>query len=187
MDFEPEQYENMDDGVVEWIRKAIKWNELKLRNKSYYSYHQLELDGCMYEIQYNSLNDELVIANYERVIITQRRHLVTDFPEIQFVQNGLLLTEITEYITRTYPNGIIEKMQAVNVEVPATFIPYRVDIDGNWYEMSFRAKDDMLYVRLPKREIFTNLLEMEKDAPELAETHDSEIYGRIRELVVSNR
>ncbi len=54
----PEWFEVIDPGLVGWIRKAINWHELVLRNDDQYTNHKLDIDGIAYEFDYNSRTRE---------------------------------------------------------------------------------------------------------------------------------
>jgi len=180
----PEWFETIDLGIVDWIRKAMDWQQPMLRSQ--FKYHKIMIDGVKYEMDYDSATSKLVVYMPGQSIITKRKILMDDYPEIQYIENGELVTEISEYISKVAPEGVRNGFQGECLRGKINFVPHEFTIGDNKYEIYFHLPDDIFFLRIPDRSIYTNLFDLETSAPELAERHNMDVYGIIREFVISN-
>ncbi|MFT6501514.1 MAG: hypothetical protein ACJASQ_001626 [Crocinitomicaceae bacterium] len=181
-----EDFEIIDFGIVEWIRSAVKWNKTKSSVQDHSKHYSVEVEGIIYEGIFNSKNSDITIRIPEKTIICKRESITTDFPEIQHMEYGQLISRIT--------TNIIQKMQRLNQEervtyhpsLPLEFRPKSITIGENSYGFDYLTDSDLALLMIPFREIKANLLLIETDAPELAELHQGMLYDVIRDVVYEN-
>jgi|GEM_PF-2468164 len=177
-----EEFETIDFGIVDWIKQAIKWNKTKSAEKGRFVNYSVEVEGIIYEGIFNTKTSDITIRIPERTIITKRESITTDFPEIQFIEHGQLITSIS--------TDIVSKMQLSNqkeskqtFKLPLEFKPKSITIGDNIYLFDYLIGCDIALLVTPYREIQANLLLLETDAPELTELHKGMLCDVIRSVV----
>ena len=179
-----EEFETIDIGIAEWVEAAIKWNESAIQPKGSKSF-AFE----MYEIQYtgvfNLQTNEIKIVIPGRTITCKREALATDYPEIQFVEFGQLITEITTQVVRKVRKAKNKIADNSEVSLPNEFKPESFMIGGNKFEFDYLEVCDSLLLVIPDREILANLLLLEMEVPEFTEMYDGAFCDVIRSVIYS--
>ncbi len=173
----------LDFGLVEWIQKALKWNKTKSKPKDQSVPFSFEVETIVYSGEFNPKTSALKLTVPARTIVCQKGNLVTDFPELQFMEFGKLITELTTEVILKMQKSGIEMSGDNQVNLPIVFAPKPIQIDKNTYEFDYIAVLDLALLVIPERELKANLQLIESELPELAELHQGMLYDVIRSVV----
>jgi hypothetical protein len=182
----PEYFEVIDFGLVEWIRKALVWNKSKTPPKDSSKPFSFEVDGLIYEGMFNTKTSEISLRIPGKTLICKRDSIVTDFPMVQFIDHGQLVSKVTTSIISKMKHSEQIDSTVYPPSLPIVFRPESIIIDDNTYGFDYLVEVDMVLLEIPYREIQANILTIETDAPELAELHNGMLYDVIRAVVYEN-
>lgn len=177
------EFEIIDFGLVEWIRLALKWSTTNSRVKDLFKPFSFEVEGILYEGSFNARTNELTLVIPGKTILCKRESITTNFPEIQFQEHGKLITIVTTYIIGKIESNREKFNHKTAPTLPIEFAPVQYVVGEIHYEMDYLAEFDMLLLRTPNREIYTNMLTIETDVPELAVLHQEMLIDVIRDVV----
>jgi hypothetical protein len=173
VEFPPEWLEVIDFGLVDWIRLALKW-------KMDFAI-QFKLENQLYSIEYNTRNHELLFQVEGRTISTARNSLTTVYPELQYWEEGKLLTKITDFVIDEICNNENNEEKPVATQGGLKF-KYLV-VNQNYYEIGYSKEFDRILLIVPKQSLYGNLLHIEKDLPWISEMNSGAMYDIIRDTI----
>lgn len=179
----PEWFEMIAIGLTEWIRLALKWNTTKSQPKDQSNPFSFKVEGITYTGTYNARTNDIKLNTPGRTIICDRESITTDFPEVQFMEHGQLITIIGNIVVENMLKCKTETCQNLDFRSPMVFNPEPIVIDNNIYEFAHLKEFDLVLLRIPNRTIQTNMLNINLDAPELAEMHQGMLIDVIRDVV----
>ena len=182
----PEYFEVIDFGLVEWIRKAINWSRIKPKPVDKYKTHKVEIEGKTYTIRYNPSNDSAIIYMPGRSILTNYNCFLLDFPEIQFIDHGELISVISTHVFSEVQGLEIQFSKLRKFYTPIELNPKTIETSQNSYEYDYLIDYDLIFLKIPNRQIHTNMLTITKDVPELAEMHQGMMIDVIRDVVYNS-
>lgn len=179
----PEWFETIDFGIVEWIRIAVNWNDNKPlppdERKSFF----FEIEGARYEGWFNPSTNAISLIVPGKTIVCRRDSLTTDFPDVQFMEKGELITKVTDIIIDKIKSGQPPENADQTFELPLVFNPTTIIVGFRMYDFDYNVDLDLALLIIPERQIQANLLLIETDAPELTEMHDGMLCDIIRSVV----
>ena len=180
----PEWFDTIIDfGLVEWIRKAIAWNKTKSQPQDITKPFSFKVEGIIYTGTFNPRTNELSLSIPSKTIICRRDSITTDFPEIQFIENGELITKVTDIIIDKIKSGSSKKDLDYPPSLPLVFRPETIIAGYRMFDFDYNVELDLALLMIPDREIQANLLTIETDARELAELHQGMLCDVIRSVV----
>ena len=179
----PEWFEVIAFGLTEWVRKAIKWNTTKSQPKDQSNLFSFEVEGINYTGTFNARTNDIKLNLPGRTIICDRESITTDFPEVQFMEHGQLITIIGNIVVENMLKCKTEPCLKKALIAPIVFNPEPIVIDNNIYEFAHLKELDLVLLWIPDRSIQTNMLIIETDAPELAEMHQGMMIDVVRDIV----
>lgn len=182
----PEWFEVIEFGLIEWVRKAIKWNTTKSKPKDQSNPFSFKVEGITYTGTFNARTNDIKLNIPGRTIICDRESITTDFPEIQYMEHGQLITIVGNIVVENMLKCKTEHCPKKALVAPIVFNPEPIVIDNNIYEFAHLKEFDLVLLRIPDRTIQTNMLIIETDAPELAEIHQGMLIDVIRDVVYNN-
>ena len=179
----PEWLDIIDFGIVEWISKAVNWNDKQLLPPDTSKPFSFEVDGLIYEGMFNAKTSEISLRIPGSTILCKRDSIVSDFPMLQFIDHGRLISKLTTSIISKMKRSKQADKTSYPPSLPIVFRPESIIIDDNTYGFDYLIEVDIVLLEIPYREIQANLLLIETDAPELAEMHDGMLCDVIRAVV----
>ncbi len=179
----PEWFETIEFGVVEWIRIAINWSEEQPHPKDSREPFSFKVEGVVYKGLFNPRTKELSLSIPNKTIICRRDSITTDFPELQFMENGELITKVTDIIINKIKSGSSKEDLDYPPSLPLVFRPETIIAGYRMFDFDYKVELDLALLIIPEREIQANLLTIETDALELAELHQGMLYDMIRSVV----
>ena len=182
-DFDFEWFEVIEFGLVEWVRKAIKWNTTKSKPKDQSQPFSFKVEGITYTGTFNERTNDLTLNILGRTIICNRESITTDFPELQYTEHGQLITSISSIIVGNMLKCKTEPSPNKKIATPIVFKPKPIVIGDNTYGFDHLFELDLVLIKEPDRTIQTNMLTIELDAPELAVLHQEMLIDVIRDVV----
>lgn len=179
----PEWFETIDFGVVDWIRAAVNWNSEQPLPKNNFVPFSFEVEGVVYSGVFNPSTNNLSLWIPAKTIICRRDAITSEFPEIQFMERGELITKVTDII--------IDKIKSVQPSenadyppiLPLVFRPKTFIAGYRMFDFDYNVDLDLALLIIPEREIQVNILTIETDAIELAEMHHGMLCDMIRSVV----
>lgn len=178
-----EEFETIEFGVVEWIRSAIAWDKKKSKPKDRSKPYSFQVEGITYSGTFNPRTNNITIRLPEKTIVCKRDSITTDFPEVQYMEHGQLVTKITTNIISKIQRSKNEVKTKHNQNLPLEFKPETITAGENTYKFAYLIDRDLALLMIPAREIQANLLLIETDAPELSELHKGMLYDLLRSIV----
>ena len=179
----PEWFDTIDFGLVDWVRIATNWSNEKSRPRDASEPYSFEVEDVIYKGRFNPRTNNLSLTIPGKTIICKRGSITTDYPEVQFMDYGQLITSITSVIIgKMKEEGIIDKA-SYPPSLPLVFKPESIVIGENTYEFGYCTDLDLALLIIPEREIQANLLTIETDALELTELHQGMLFDMIRSVV----
>tara|TARA_R110001592_G_scaffold88299_10_gene260063 strand:- start:295 stop:1026 length:732 start_codon:yes stop_codon:yes gene_type:complete len=179
----PSFFDTMDFGLVEWIRKAIVWNTTKSQPKDQSNPFSFKVEGIIYTGTFNVRTNDIKLNIPGRTIICDRESITTDFPEVQFMEHGQLITIIGNIVVENMLKCKTESCQNLDFRSPMVFNPEPIVIGDNTYKFDHLTKLDLVLLMIPDRTIQTNMLIIQTDAPELAVLNQEMLIDVIRDVV----
>lgn len=179
----PEWIETIDFGIVEWIRAAVNWNSeqpLPENNSVPFSF---EVEGVVYRGVFNPRTNNLSLWVPAKTIVCRRDAITTEFPEIQFMDRGELISKVTDIIIDKIKSDQPSENADFPPVLPLVFRPTSFVAGYRMYDFDYNVELDLALLIIPEREIQANLLTIETDALELAELHQGMLFDMIRSVV----
>ena len=181
----PEWFEDIEFGVVDWIKKAIDWNNHALKTDRQIIKTSIDVEGTVYHIEYNNKNQDLTVGIPAKTIITHQNCLLLDFPEIQHIDNGELISIITTHVFGYIQGLDIQFSDNRKFYTPVQFTPKKICTSQYNYMFDYKPQDDLILLAMPTRQIHTNMITIELGSPELAVMHHGKMIEAIRNVVKS--
>ena len=179
----PEWFETIDFGIVEWIRIAVNWNDNKPLTTNERKSFFFEVEGARYEGWFNPSTNAISLIVPGKTIVCRRDTLTTDFPDVQFMEKGELISKVTNIIIDKIKSGKLPENVNQSFEFPFVFNPTTIIVGYRMYDFDYNVNLDLALLIIPERQIQANLLLIETDAPELTEMHDGMLCDIIRSVV----
>lgn len=179
----PEWFETIEFGVVEWIRTAINWNSEQPLPKNNFVPFSFKVEGVVYSGAFNPRTNNLSLWIPAKTIVCRRDAITTEFPEIQFMDKGELISKVTDIIIDKIKTGQPSENADYPPALPLVFRPATFVAGYRMYDFDYNVDLDLALLIIPEREIQANLLTIETDALELAELHEGMLYDMIRSVV----
>lgn len=179
----PEWFETIDFGIVEWIRIAINWNEGQPLPEDSREPFSFKVEDVVYRGKFNPRTNNLSLTVPGKTIICRRDSITTDFPEVQFMENGELITKVTDIIIDKIKSNRSSSDIDYPPSLPLVFRPETIIAGYRMFDFDYNVELDLALLIIPEREIQANLLTIETDTLELAELHQGMLYDMIRSVV----
>ncbi len=178
----PVDFEIIDFGLVEWIRLALKWNISIPKKRSIAKPFSFQVEGITYTGEFNPRTNDLTLSIPGRTIICYYDTLTTEFPEIQFMDYGQLVTMISSIAVSERLKCYKVPCEETDFVSPTVFTPESITVEGNEYEFGM-ITSGLALLRIPNRNIYTNMLTITTDVPELTVLHQEMLIDVIRDVV----
>lgn len=179
----PKWFEDIEFGIVDWIKLAINWNNHSLKTDKQIIKTSVEVEGTVYHAEYNNKNQDLKVEVPAMTIITHQNCLLLDYPEIQHIDNGELISIITTHVFGFIQGLDIQFSDNRKFYTPVQFIPKKISTSQYNYMFDYKFEDDLIYLGIPTRQLQTNMLTIQFDSPELAVMHHGKMIEAIRNVV----
>lgn len=179
----PEWFETIDFGIVDWIRAAINWNSEQPLPENNTVPFSFKVEGVVYSGTFNPRTNNLSLWIPAKTIVCRRDAITTEFPEIQFLDRGELISKVTDIIIDKIKSDQSSENADYPPVLPLVFRPETIVAGYRMYDFDYNAELDLALLILPEREVQANLLTIETDALELAELHQGMLYDMIRSVV----
>lgn len=178
-----EEFETLDFGLIKWIKLAINWDKSKALPNNNLKLFSFEVEGITYKVKFNARTHDIILKIKGKTIFCKRDLLTDEFPELQYIEFGRLITEITTLVVNKMLKQKKETKELSASNLPLELNLETIQIEDNTYKFDYLADFDLVLLSIPTREIQANLLLIETDAPELAELHQGMLYDMIRSVV----
>lgn len=182
----PKWFDDIEFGVVDWVKRAIKWDDQTIRNSRHIVKTSVEVDEIMYHVEFNTKTNDISVEIPGKTIISHPNSLFYDFPEFKYMDNGgELITKLTFemfYLTQ----GLEKKPDDHRkFSAPITFTPKKISTSQYNYKFEYKLDYNLIFLEIPKRQlhIHTNMLTLELGPTELTKMHDGKLIEAIRNVV----
>ena len=179
----PEWFETIDFGIVDWIRGAVNWNSEQPLPENNTIPFSFVVEGVVYRGAFNPRTNNISLWVPAKTIICRRDAITTEFPEIQFMDRGELISKVTDIIIDKIKSEQSSENADYPPALPLVFRPETIVAGYRMYDFDYNAELDLALLIISEREIQANLLTIETDALELAELHQGMLYDTIRSVV----
>lgn len=179
----PEWLETIDFGIVDWIRAAINWNSEQPLPENNTVPFSFKVEGVVYSGTFNPRTNNLSLWIPGKTIICKRDAITTEFPEIQFMDRGELISKVTDIIINKIKAGQPSENADYPPALPLVFRTTSFVAGYRMYDFDYNVELDLALLIIPEREVQANLLTIETDALELAELHQGMLFDMIRSVV----
>lgn len=179
----PKWFDDIEFGVVDWVKKAIKWNDQTFRNDRHLVKTSVEVDEIVYHVEFNTKTNDLSIEIPSKTIISHPNSLFYDFPEFQFMDNGELITLLTAEIFYKAQGLDVKPSDRRKFYAPIAFQPKKISTSQYNYKFEYKLDYDLILLEIPTRKIHINMLTIEWGSTELTKMHDGKMIDAIRNVV----
>lgn len=185
LDSSPKWLEDIEFGVVDWIKKAIDWNN-QVQKKGELIKTTISADGVVYILEYNPSNFDFSLEIPGRTIVSHPNSLYYSFPEFKFMDHGELISLLTAEICYQTQGLEIKHSDRQKLRAPITFHPKIINTSQYAYEFEYLLDYDLIFLSIPTRKIYSNLALVETNLLELVALHNGKLLEAIRNLAINS-
>jgi len=178
----PKWFEEIEFGVVDWVKKAIDWNN-QVQKKGKLIKTTISADGVVYILEYNPSNFDFSLEIPGKTIISHPNSLFYDFPEFKLMDDGELISLLTAEICYQTQGLDLKPSDRRIFNAPITFHPKKVSTSRYNYGFEFLMDYDLLFLEIPTRQIQTNMFSVELGLQELLKMHNGKLIEAIKNFV----
>lgn len=179
----PIWFDTIDFGLADWVRAAVNWNSEQPLPENNTVPFSFEVEGVIYRGSFYPRTNNLSLWIPGKTIVCRRDAITTEFPEIQFMDRGELISKVTDIIIDKIKSDQSSENADYPTVLPLVFRPETFVAGYRMYDFDYNVDLDLALLIIPEREIQANLLTIETDALELAELHEGMLYDMIRSVV----
>lgn len=135
------------------------------------------LDNINYHIEYNTASEALFLYIPQAVIICKASELDFTYPEILHLDFGLLYPGILDFIVSD------KSVKSIGTGTNKRLMLEPISFVENVYYIAYERDTDYLFLQIPARRIYTDILTINVVHPDITVMHEGVLLSVIKDYV----
>lgn len=175
------QLNTIEGGLYDWVSKAIRLRQRSDQcSEDLVRRTEISIDDQVFVVRYDPIHEQIKVKIPGRVVIAKRRNLGDSAPEITFIAEGQLLTDLTDYLVEAYMG---RKHIGKEPVLPITFPnPDELLVGGYSYQVAYNAEKDVVFLQMPDRKVEASTEILDQDNNELTVIYGGLLAKQIRKF-----